>query len=147
MRVTKPGGTIIVLTPFAECLPYRAGKKPRNSSAPGCTVWSAQPLLSRIHLSDAEYRLSRRAKIGFLDSLDFLDFIRDSQTVKHWLTMWYHGLPEQEKRNVPGYLLVSVGMVGPLPETAENQWNQPFIISNRLKRNCPAPKRSSPLSC
>lgn len=126
MRVTKPGGTIIVLTPFAECLPYRAGKE----AAEQLGTWMYGMERPAFTFKDSFERCGitfiEESSIGFLDSLDFLDFIRDSQTVKHWLTMWYHGLPEQEKRNVPGYLLVSVGMVGTLPETAENQWNHPL---------------------
>lgn len=50
-RVTKPGGTMLILTPFAECLPYRAGKKPPNSWAPGCMARSIPPPRSEINLS------------------------------------------------------------------------------------------------
>ncbi|MFB4329251.1 methyltransferase domain-containing protein [Paenibacillus sp. CR_12] len=125
-RVTKPGGTMLILTPFAECLPYRAGKEAAEQL--GTWMYGIEHPAStlRNQFERCGITLIEESSIGFLDSLDFLDFIRDSQTVKHWLTMWYHRLPEYEKRNVPGYLLVSVGTVGPLPEAAERQCRQSF---------------------
>ncbi|MDH6669694.1 2-polyprenyl-3-methyl-5-hydroxy-6-metoxy-1,4-benzoquinol methylase [Paenibacillus sp. LBL] len=118
IRVTKPGGTVLVITPFAECLPYRAGKE----AAEQLGTWMYGTEYPIFSLKDSFERsgiaLIEESSIGFLNSLDFLDFIQDSQTVKHWLTKWYHGLTKEEKCNVPGYLLVSVGVVGTVPGKA-----------------------------
>lgn len=116
IRVTKPGGTILVIAPFAECLPYRAGKEAAEQLGTWMYGTENPPFSLKDQFARCGISLVEESSIGFLDSLDFLDFIRDSQTVKHWLTMWYHGLPKQEQLSVPGYLLVSVGVVGTGPD-------------------------------
>jgi len=47
--------------------------------------------------------------IGFVNSLDFLDFIPQSDIIKQAIIQWYQGLSDKEQSFFPGYLLVSVG--------------------------------------
>lgn len=100
-RVTKPDGIVVVLTPYALCLPYRAGKEAGEE----LETWMYGTEYPITSLQDEFERsgltLIEEHSIGFLNSLDFLDFIENSASVKQWLTAWYHSLDEQEQRQVP----------------------------------------------
>ena len=108
-RITRPGGYIIILTPYAKCLPYRAGKA--FAEKHGLWMYGME---EPVHTLAEEFResgitLLEERDIGFLNSLDFLDFMPDSYAVKQLLSEWYTGLPKDEQTLYPGYLLASVG--------------------------------------
>ncbi|MCM3496404.1 class I SAM-dependent methyltransferase [Paenibacillus lactis] len=110
-RVTAPGGTILVLTPYAECLPYRAGKEAAEQL--GTWMYGDEFPVSSLkeEFAASGIAMIQEESIGFLESLPFLDFIQGAQMVKHWLEQWYQGLSNEEKARIPGYLLVSIGSV------------------------------------
>ncbi|GIP25930.1 hypothetical protein J23TS9_10600 [Paenibacillus sp. J23TS9] len=110
-RITKPGGHIVVLVPYSGCLPYRMGKSfaeqagswPYGVEMP---VESLKDSFSKAGIQPVEER-----EIGFLESLDFIDFIPDGGSVKAWLRHWYSSLEIEEQRLFPGYLLLTHGKV------------------------------------
>lgn len=108
-RVTKPGGTILSLVPYARSLPYRLGK----AYAEAGNFWmygKEDPVDSLIPLFEqAGLVPERETDIGFVQSLEFLDFIPGAGTLKEWAANWYKGLSETERAWFPGYLLVTVG--------------------------------------
>ncbi|WP_018131908.1 class I SAM-dependent methyltransferase [Effusibacillus pohliae] len=111
-RVTKPGGMVITFVPYAKCLPYRVGKA--FAEANGIWMYGREDpvdtLQNEFHTS--EIRLLEEFPIGFINSLDFLDFIPQSQPVKQWIGQWYQTLTDEERSLFPGYLLVTAGTVG-----------------------------------
>lgn len=116
-RVTKPDGMILVLTPFAKCLPYRVGKAFAETT--GRWMYGREtPVLSlRDEFAVGRITLLEEFSVGFVNSLDFLDFIPGSQPVKQWMRHWYDGLTKEEQDLFPGYLLASVGRVEKPPVT------------------------------
>lgn len=108
-RVTKPDGMIVVLTPFAKCLPYRVGKA--FAEAHGFWMYGQEDPIDSLQeeFAASGITLLEEFSIGFVNSLDFLDFIPDSLSLKQWIRQWYEGLPKEEQSVFPGYLLVSVG--------------------------------------
>ncbi|UQZ87443.1 biotin biosynthesis protein BioC [Paenibacillus konkukensis] len=117
-RVTRPGGMVVTLTPYAKCLPYRAGKA--YGERQGTWMYGIEePVLT----VEDEFRRSGiewigETNIGFLNSLDFLDYIPEAQPVKQAIRQWYETLPAEEQRLFPGYLLVSAGKVRAFGGTA-----------------------------
>ena len=110
-RLTKPDGTVLVFTPSARCLPYLAGKYAAEQQGTWMygvedPVWSLSEEFAASGIT-----LIEENHIGFANSLDFLDFIGGSQSVKIWLSQWYASLPADEREAHAGYLLVSKGRV------------------------------------
>jgi len=110
-RATKKGGTIHVLTPYSKCLPYRIGKA--FAEQQGTWMYGVEEPVTTLkdEFAYSGIKLLKETDIGFVNGLDFLDFIPGSQSMKNWISTWYEGLSEEERRLFPGYLLVSVGMV------------------------------------
>ncbi|MCL6577584.1 class I SAM-dependent methyltransferase [Kyrpidia sp.] len=108
-RVTRPGGTVLVLVPYAHCLPYRVGK----AFAEEYGLWPYGQEIPTESLRDtflaAGLKFVSEFDVGFLDSLCFLDFIPGTPTIKQYLRQWYSSLPETEKQKFPGYLLACIG--------------------------------------
>lgn len=107
-RITKPGGTVLVMAPNAKCLPYLVGKA--FAEREGRWMYGKEtPVASLRNVIDKSGLLLLEEKhIGFLDSLAFLDFIPGSETVKNVIHTWYEALPAIQREKFPGYLLVSV---------------------------------------
>jgi len=110
-RLTKPGGTVLVLTPSARSLPYLVGKYAAEQQGNWMygiehPVWSLQEVFAASGLE-----LQPEYHIGFENSLDFLDFIGGAQPVKEWMRRWYQSLPDEARDVFAGYLLVSVARV------------------------------------
>ncbi|BFH62204.1 hypothetical protein [Paenibacillus azoreducens] len=59
----------------------------------------------------AGIRLMEEQGIGFVESLDFLDFIPGSGGWKESIRLWYTGLEKKEQQLFPGYLLLAHGIV------------------------------------
>lgn len=110
-RITKPGGTVLILTPYANCLPYRIGKEysEKNRTWPYGQEEPVQSLAAEF--KESGLTLLEETNIGFLNSLDFLDFIPNSAEIKQWMHQWYTGLQPEEQSKFPGYLLVSVAVI------------------------------------
>ncbi|MDR6881951.1 methyltransferase domain-containing protein [Bacillus sp. 3255] len=110
-RVTKPGGIVLVFVPNAKCLPYRVGKAFSESN--GTWMYGAEePVMTlKKEFDESGITLLEETDIGFMNSLDFLDFIPDAQPMKKWIGDWFEGLSVKEKSLFPGYLLLSVGRV------------------------------------
>lgn len=110
-RVTKPGGSILIFTPYAACLPYRVGKA--FSENRGTWMYGVEEPVMSLHdefaASDIEW--VSEYNIGFKESLPFLDFISGTGQLKEWISEWYDTLDKQDQALFPGYLLVSVGKV------------------------------------
>ncbi|WP_341479991.1 class I SAM-dependent methyltransferase [Paenibacillus dendrobii] len=110
-RITKPGGQIVVLVPYSGCLPYRMGKAFAEQSG----TWPYGVEMPVESLKDAfgkaGIQMSEERCIGFLESLDFLDFIPDGLHVKSGLRQWYASLEMEERRLFPGYLLLTHGII------------------------------------
>ncbi|MEC0371481.1 class I SAM-dependent methyltransferase [Paenibacillus chibensis] len=108
-RITKPGGSIIVLVPYSCCLPYRIGK----AYAEQAGSWPYGVEMPVTSLKDpftaAGLRLIDERGIGFLQSLEFLDFMPGLGLWKEWLRGWYDELDTDEQRHFPGYLLLAHG--------------------------------------
>ncbi|MFS0722836.1 methyltransferase domain-containing protein [Paenibacillus sp. 1P07SE] len=111
-RLTKPDGTILVFTPSARCLPYLAGKYAAEQQG----IWMygvEEPVWSlNEEFAASGITLVGETHIGFANSLDFLDFIGGSQSVKTWLSQWYDSLDDEHRAPFAGYLLVSEGRIG-----------------------------------
>ncbi|OXM85346.1 hypothetical protein CF651_15750 [Paenibacillus rigui] len=113
-RLTRPGGKLIVLVPYSLCLPYRLGKGYAEAAGswPYGTEVPVASLQEEFRLAGLEVELE--TNIGFVQSLDFLDFIPGSQMLKQWAVQWYDALDAEEKaRLFPGYLLLTAGRVKP----------------------------------
>ncbi|GAX91608.1 class I SAM-dependent methyltransferase [Effusibacillus lacus] len=108
-RITKPEGIVLVFTPFAKCLPYRVGKA--FAETYGSWMYGQEePVHSLKHeFAASGITLLEEFDDGFVNSLDFLDFIPGSQPVKRWIQQWYEKLTKEEQSIFPGYLLVSAG--------------------------------------
>ncbi|WP_438350061.1 class I SAM-dependent methyltransferase [Paenibacillus sp. FA6] len=108
-RITKPGGIILILTPFAKCLPYRVGKAYAEKQG----VWMygvEEPVTTLVNeFESSGIPLLSETDIGFVNSLDFLDFIPQSDIIKQSIIQWYQELSAEDQNFFPGYLLVSVG--------------------------------------
>ncbi|MBJ9993537.1 class I SAM-dependent methyltransferase [Paenibacillus sp. S28] len=109
-RVTKPGGTIVIMTPYSKCLPYRIGKA--FAERQGTWMYGVeQPVLTlKDEFAHSGITFLDERDIGFVNSLDFLDFIPSSHVIKNLILEWYEGLPDADKSLFPGYLLVSKGI-------------------------------------
>lgn len=109
-RITKPGGIILILTPYAKCLPYRVGKA--FAEKQGNWMYGVEePVLTLAkEFEDSGIPLLEESDIGFVNSLDFFDFIPQSDIMKQSIIQWYQALSAEEQSFFPGYLLVSVGM-------------------------------------
>lgn len=110
-RVTKPGGIILVLVPYSRCLTYRMGKA--YAEAKGTWMYGSEDPVESLR---EEFRLAgieveRETDIGFVQSMEFLDFIPGTQFLKQWAAIWYNGLSDDERRTFPGYLLATIGRV------------------------------------
>jgi 2-polyprenyl-3-methyl-5-hydroxy-6-metoxy-1,4-benzoquinol methylase/GT2 family glycosyltransferase len=112
-RVTKPEGLVLVLVPNAKCLPYRVGKAFAETN--GTWMYGIEePVMSlQEEFDQCGISLVEETDIGFMNSLDFLDFIPDAHSVKKRIGDWFEGLSSSEKSLFPGYLLLSVGKVKP----------------------------------
>lgn len=113
-RLTKPGGQVAVLVPYSRCLPYRLGKS--YAEAAGTWRYGTEiPIDSlREAFRQAEIEVELETDIGFVQSLDFLDFIPGAEVVKQWAASWYKTLEEKERKEAfPGYLLLTAGTVNP----------------------------------
>ncbi|MBP1990856.1 class I SAM-dependent methyltransferase [Paenibacillus eucommiae] len=108
-RITKPEGTVLVYTPYAKCLPYQIGKA--YAEKQGTWMYGVEePVLSlKKEFKKSKITLVKETHLGFLNSLDFLDFLPGSGAMKQWMHNWYEGLSAEEQSHFPGYLLVSVG--------------------------------------
>jgi len=107
-RVTKKEGMVITLNPNAACLPYRTGKyiAEQNGSWPYGIEVPVGTLVSAA--TKAGLKLLREYSIGFINALDFLNFVPGGQYVRQAMIDFYRHLSEEEKEKFPGYLLVSV---------------------------------------
>ncbi|MEC0329491.1 methyltransferase domain-containing protein [Paenibacillus macerans] len=107
-RITKPGGTILVMTPNARCLPYVVGKAIAEKE--GTWMYGKEhPVTSLRTVAERSGLVFLEEKhTGFLDSLAFLDFIHESEPVKTAFRSWYESLHSSQKDNFPGYLLVTI---------------------------------------
>lgn len=110
-RVTKDTGTILLFTPYADCLPYRVGKA--FAERQGTWMYGVENPIYTLEreFNESGITLLNETNIGFLTGLDFLDFIPDSQSVKQEIRTFYEGLSEAEQKQFSGYLLVSIGRV------------------------------------
>ncbi len=110
-RITRPGGSVIVLTPNANCLLYRIGKfyAEMTNNWPYGYEGPLQSLREEFAASGVV--CTDEYNVGFLNSLDFLDFIPGSGPIKEWAARWYRSLPIEEQKLFPGYLLATVGRV------------------------------------
>nr|WP_283246408.1 class I SAM-dependent methyltransferase [Paenibacillus sp. Marseille-Q4541] len=110
-RCTKDGGTILILTPYSKCLPYRIGKE--YAEAQGTWMYGVEEPVTTLQSEFVQsgITLLEETDIGFINSLDFLDFVPDSASIKNVIRNWYEGLTEMEKSFFPGYLLVSIGKI------------------------------------
>ncbi|MDQ0268281.1 class I SAM-dependent methyltransferase [Cytobacillus purgationiresistens] len=110
-RATKEGGTIIIMTPYSKCLPYRVGKA--YAEKHGTWMYGIEEPVTSLkeEFAQSGITLLSERDIGFVNSLDFLDFIPNVQPLKDKIHEWYTELTESEKSAFPGYLLVSVGRV------------------------------------
>ncbi|MNH99455.1 biotin biosynthesis protein BioC [compost metagenome] len=109
LRVTTPGGAVIILTPYAKCLPYRIGKD--FAEKQGTWMYGHEEPVVTL---EEEFKASgihflEERNIGFINSLDFLDFLPGTSIIKETIKTWYEGLTAEEQGHFPGYLLVSVG--------------------------------------
>lgn len=113
IRITKPGGLLVILTPSAASLPYRLGKFAAEQS--GKWMYGQETPVSTMEqvFHDAGLTLQNESRIGFLDSLAFLDFIAGTGPLKQFARQWYLTLGEAEQQELPGYLLCSVGRAAP----------------------------------
>lgn len=110
-RITKPDGKIVVLTPNSKCMPYLVGK----ATAERVGTWMYGEEYPIESMREA-FRLSgmtvlEETHTGFLESLDFLDFIDNSTATKEEIRLWYEALEPHLKKNFPGYLVVTVGQI------------------------------------
>lgn len=107
-RVTSPGGKIISLNPSARCLPYRIGKFSAEQN--GWWPYGEENPVDTLSIvcQEAGLRLLREYHIGFLDALEFMAFIPESQRLKEIMEFFYNQCPKEEQGLFPGYLLVSV---------------------------------------
>ncbi|CAI6085456.1 class I SAM-dependent methyltransferase [Cohnella sp. JJ-181] len=107
-RITKPGGIVLIMTPNARCLPYLVGKTVAEKE--GTWMYGKEiPVASLKNIIEKSGLLLLEEKhTGFLDSLAFLDFIQGAETVKTAIRLWYEALPFCQRRDFPGYLLVSI---------------------------------------
>lgn len=113
-RLTRPGGKVAVLVPYSRSLPYRLGK----SYAEAAGTWRYGTEIPMDSLREAfrlaEIEAELETDIGFVQSLDFLDFIPGAEVVKQWAAAWYETLDENERKEAsPGYLLLTAGTVKP----------------------------------
>ncbi|TVX93121.1 class I SAM-dependent methyltransferase [Paenibacillus agilis] len=110
-RITKPDGMVIIFTPNAQCLPYRVGKYYAEQS--GTWMYGVEePVLSlQDEFQDSNITLLNEHSIGFINSLDFLDFVPNAGVLKTQLRIWYEQLDNVEQSWFPGYLLASIGRV------------------------------------
>lgn len=108
-RITKPGGKVVILTPSADCLPYRVGKS--YAEEYGTWPYGKEELTTTLEnvMRESGIIFKEEYNVGFLNSLDFLDFIPDAGAIKEFMTSWYNTLSAEDKKRFPGYLLVSVG--------------------------------------
>lgn len=108
-RITKPGGIILILTPYSKCLPYRVGKA--FAEKQGAWMYGVEDPVTTLaqEFERSGISLLDETDIGFINSLDFLDFIPQSDIIKQSITQWYQELSIEEQSLFPGYLLVSVG--------------------------------------
>lgn len=108
-RITKPGGIILILTPYSKCLPYRVGKA--FAEKQGAWMYGVEDPVTTLaqEFERSGISLLDETDIGFVNSLDFLDFIPQSDIIKQSITQWYQELSIEEQSLFPGYLLVSVG--------------------------------------
>ncbi len=108
-RITKPGGTILILTPYSKCLPYRVGKA--FAEKQGVWMYGVEDPVTTLaeEFEESRIPLLSETDIGFVNSLDFLDFIPQSDIIKQAIIQWYQELSNEEQGLFPGYLLVSVG--------------------------------------
>jgi SAM-dependent methyltransferase len=110
-RVTKPDGIVLVLVPNSRCLVYRMGKAYAESQG----TWRyghevpVESLREEFRLAGIE--LERETDIGFVQGMEFLDFIPGTQILKMWAAKWHQGLSDEDKRTFPGYLLSAAGRV------------------------------------
>ncbi|WP_246239636.1 glycosyltransferase [Paenibacillus anseongensis] len=110
-RVTKPGGKVLVLVPYSRSLPYRIGKAyaEANHTWRYGTEIPVDSLKQEFELSDIEVEEERN--IGFIQSMDFLDYIPGAEIIKQSAIEWYSELNDKEREFFPGYLLVTLGSV------------------------------------
>jgi len=107
-RITKPGGTVLIMTPNARCLPYLVGKAVAEKE--GTWMYGKEiPVTSlRKIVEKSGLLLIEEKHTGFLDSLAFLDFIQGAEPVKTAIRSWYETLSHAQRKDFPGYLLVTV---------------------------------------
>ncbi|WP_018749876.1 methyltransferase domain-containing protein [Paenibacillus sanguinis] len=132
IRITKPGGLLVILTPSAASLPYRLGKFAAERS--GRWMYGQEtPVVSMEQVfRDAGLTLLKESPIGFLDSLAFLDFIAGSGPLKEIARQWYDSLEETERQALPGYLLCSVGQNASPPSEGMTSSEQPLASAPKV---------------
>lgn len=137
IRITKPGGLLVILTPSAASLPYRLGKFAAEQS--GKWMYGQETPVGTMEqvFRDAGLTLQEESRIGFLDSLAFLDFIAGTGPLKQIARQWYLTLTETEQRELPGYLLCSVGRTAPIQSenlTSTSKEEQGTVVPGGLKQ-------------
>ncbi|OPH61409.1 hypothetical protein BC351_14810 [Paenibacillus ferrarius] len=110
-RVTKPGGKVLVLVPYSRSLPYRIGKAYAEANCTWMygTEIPVDSLKQEFELAGIE--VDKEQNIGFIQSMDFLDFIPGAELLKQSAVEWYKELSDEEKVVFPGYLLAILGTV------------------------------------
>lgn len=115
-RLLKPGGKLIILTPYARCLPYRLGKwamelTNRWRYGKEEPVWSLAPAFAEAGVPvTAEYPIAPLTAAEWAESIapDWGRFLR----------CWAGGFPSPEQDAAPGYLLCTVGELPPAAPSA-----------------------------
>lgn len=119
-RVLKPGGLLIVFVPYAGALLYQMNKWFRERTGTWeydyeNPLWEVVPLLNQAGLEGA-----REYSAAFNTLCEIGRGFRGGQFFSAYQEFWYHQLPSEERRRIPGYLLVGVGRKpgGPPVESA-----------------------------
>ncbi|ADG81824.1 Methyltransferase type 11 [Thermincola potens JR] len=108
-RVCKDTGRIIVLTPNARCLFYRLLKWLLETN--GTWPWGPeQPVVSLLRqFNEAGLKVVREYSVGFLESLEHLACIKNTEGIVSLLRSFYYALPAEDKNLFEGYLVCTVG--------------------------------------
>lgn len=136
VRITKPEGLLVILTPSAASLPYRLGKFAAEQSGKWMYGQETPVVSMEPVFRDAGLALLEEGPLGFLDSLAFLDFIAGTGPLKQIAREWYSSLEPAEQQALPGYLLCSVGRVAPSPaeEPVPSGQDQAAALPDSLKQ-------------
>jgi len=108
-RICKPGGRVITLNPNAKSLLYRCWKWILESSDQWPYGFEQPVITLKKQFDEVGLNFISEYSVGFDNSIDQFGSFSAFQTAADYIRMFYHSLPNEEKRLMEGYLLCSVG--------------------------------------